>query len=182
MEEQRVDSIICAVTCGKDSLATIDICCRRFNRVEAFFLYTIRDLPSQQSVFAYVKKRYGVSVWQIPHQDVFRVLDYQLFSYFRPSLIDQGFPNPTQRQMYDLAREHFGIQWVATGEKKNDNMLRRACMMLRGQWDWSRMCYYPLMDWSDGQVWKYLRMRHVPIPADYERAKKTGSAIRASRF
>lgn len=83
--------------------------------------------------------------------------------------------DPSQREMYDLARAHFGIEWVATGEKKNDNMLRRACMMLRGQWDWARMCYYPLMDWSDAQVWNYLRLRHIPVPADYLRARDVGS-------
>jgi phosphoadenosine phosphosulfate reductase len=161
----EIDQIIVAVSGGKDSLATLDICCSRFRRVEAFFLYTVKGLSFQESLFDYLESRYGVHVERIPHQDLARLQGEQILSWYRPSI--EPFRVPSNRELYDHIRRRFGIDWIATGEKKNDNMLRRACMMLHGQWDWSRLCYYPLMDWSNVQVWNYNNLRNIPTPADY---------------
>lgn len=160
-----IDSVIVAVSGGKDSLATLDICCRQFKRVEAFFMYTVKGLSFQEAMFAYLKKRYGVDIYRVPHHDLFRVQGEQVLSWYRPSI--EPWRQATQREAYDHIRRHFGIEWIATGEKKCDSILRRACMMLRGQWDWARMCYYPLMDWSQNKVWDYNRLMRLPTPADY---------------
>lgn len=161
----EIDSIVVAVSCGKDSLATLDICATRFRRVEAFFLYTVKGLSFQEAILGYLEKRYGITILRAPHLDLARLHGDQVLSWYRPSI--EPMRIPSNREVYDHLRRHFGIQWIATGEKKCDSMLRRACMTLHGQWDWSRMVYYPLMDWTQSKVWDYNRLRHLPTPADY---------------
>jgi len=39
--------------------------------------------------------------------------------------------------------------------------------MKSGPWDWKRGVYYPLADWTNKQVFAYLRLRHIPLPAEY---------------
>jgi len=37
--------------------------------------------------------------------------------------------------------------------------------------DWKRGVYCPLADWINKQVFAYLRLRHIPLPAEYAHMK-----------
>ena len=41
---QTTDAIGVAVSFGKDSLATLDLCCRMFLRVEGYYLFRVRGM------------------------------------------------------------------------------------------------------------------------------------------
>ena len=41
---QQTNAIGVAVSYGKDSLAALDLCCRLFARVEAYYLYRVADM------------------------------------------------------------------------------------------------------------------------------------------
>src|SRR5207237_1502513 len=67
LARQRTDAIGCAVSFGKDSLATLDLCCEQFARVEGFYLFRVANLRIVEEWKAAVKKRWGVSVRAYPH-------------------------------------------------------------------------------------------------------------------
>jgi len=70
---QETDVIGVAVSFGKDSLATLDLCCRMFSRVEAYYLYRVRGLRAVEEWAKQVRDRHGVRVRMYPHFDLVRL-------------------------------------------------------------------------------------------------------------
>lgn len=69
---QQTDAIGVAVSFGKDSLATLDLCCALFPRVEAYYLYRVRALRVVDEWTAAVWQRHRVRVRMYPHFDLAR--------------------------------------------------------------------------------------------------------------
>jgi hypothetical protein len=63
-------------------------------------------------------------------------------------------------------RRRSGLEWIATGEKKADSFTRRFMLMKSGPWDW-RGVYCPLASWTNKKVFAYVRLRYIPLPAEY---------------
>lgn len=66
------DTIGVALSFGKDSLATLDLCTRMFRRVEAYYLYRVRGLRVVSEWAEEVRRRYGIAVRMYPHFDLVR--------------------------------------------------------------------------------------------------------------
>lgn len=167
-----VTEIIVSLSLGKDSLATLDVCKRQFKRVEVFTMTWIPGWLSFQKRYAeYLEKRYNVTIYKIPWVDVPQLTNDEVFTWHRPS-------TPTLRyldksDLWDHCRRHFGIKWIATGERITDNFERGSRLRGRGKWDAKFGLYHPLADWTETQVLNYLKLRHIPLPPRYT-GKLTG--------
>lgn len=69
---QQTDAIGVAVSFGKDSLATLDLCCRLFPRVEGYYLFRVRGLALVAEWAEAVWRRHHVRVRMYPHFDLSR--------------------------------------------------------------------------------------------------------------
>lgn len=159
------NEVIVTFSGGKDSLATLDLCTRQFERVEAVFMYWVRGLEFQQRIIRWTEDRYGIKIHQVPHFEIASLMGSQVLSYYRPSY--PAYRATSARELDDHIRRHFGIEWIASGEKMVDSIERRAMMSASGQWDKARMHYYPLMHWTTKQVVNYNRFRNIILPAEY---------------
>ena len=69
---QETDAIGVAVSFGKDSLVTLDLCCRVFPRVEAYYLYRVAGMRVVREWTDATYRRFGVVVRSYPHFDLVR--------------------------------------------------------------------------------------------------------------
>jgi phosphoadenosine phosphosulfate reductase len=157
--------IIVSFSCGKDSIACLDVCARQFQRIAAFFMYWVKDLAFQEATLTAAERRYGIKIERVPHFALADVLSTNEMADFHPNTPE--FRTITMRQVQDSWRRKTGLQWIATGEKKNDSFTRRFMLKAAGEWDQKRGVYCPLMNWTNAQVFSYLRMRHIQLPAEY---------------
>lgn len=161
----RRTPVCIATSCGKDSVATLDLCSRHFERLVGYFLYTVPDLSFQESYLSYLEKRYSFQVLRLPNP-------------FLPKMFREGlFRNKTHRSMQaknlkisdieQYVRIKTGAEYVATGEKCVDSMERNAQLKRHGGIDPKRRRFYPIAFWNDGQVYAYLKQRGIHVPTDY---------------
>lgn len=165
---ERTDSVIVAVSRGKDSLALLDLACRHFSRVEAFCMHVVAGLSFVENYLAYLERRYHVTIDRVPHwwlSHAFRQGTY------RP--LTRSCPKITIRDVQEAQRRRTGLHWFLSGEKACDSLQRRGMLnsMAGGKFmpaidDRAGVCY-PLAWWTDRQVYAYLKTRQIPLPADY---------------
>lgn len=171
LRETGAKQVIVAFSGGKDSLCVMDLCARAFGpeNVRAYFWYMVKGLRCQEEMLAIAKARWGVDVIRVPN----------------PGLIDRlrdGRLTPARsritaklshRDLMDLVRRRTGVQWIASGERKADSLMRRGMLSAcNGCWHkFSRV--FPLQDWRVADVLSYLKARHIPEPHRFGRESRT---------
>lgn len=156
--------VIVGVSGGKDSVATLDLCVSAGLKVHCYAMYMVPDLSFQVSYRDYLRDRYKLDeFWVIPHPD--RARFYNIGEYCLPC---PDMPVHTFRDVWEAARVRFGCRWIATGEKKNDSLERRAQMSSWGAVQPARSRGFPLCEWSDKMVKDHLAKRGIPLAPDYE--------------
>lgn len=158
------NAIACGFSGGKDSLAVLDICHQRFPAVFAFFLYFVKGLSFQESTLQWAEKRYGIEIYRLPHYNLHEVMSLQRLNFVDPERPD--LPPMNLKKVEDHVRRKFGVEWIASGAKPADSLIRR--MTIKSQWDEKNKKHYPLFGWGDRQVAAYLRQQHIPIPSEYQ--------------
>jgi phosphoadenosine phosphosulfate reductase len=157
------DAVLVGLSGGKDSLAVLDLCARHFERVEAYFLYTVPGLEFQERTLRYCERRYAIKVRRLPHW----CLSHQLREWAFRGPVKGDVPRLKLIDVENHARELTGVNWVATGQRKDDSLERRAMLSRNGGLDLKARRFYPLADWRAASVFVYLKQRRVPLPPDY---------------
>lgn len=153
--------IIVSYSGGKDSLATLDLCSRVFERVHAYFLYWCKGLETEERLLRMAEKRWNCTVTRLPSP---AIQTYLSGSYGK---------RVAQRRRYKLEdtwaimRDRTGVEWIAFGQRM-DESIERAGMLKesKGVMDDARRVY-PLWDWKAKDVFAYLRNRRIPIPTNF---------------
>jgi len=166
------DAIGVAVSFGKDSLATLDLCCRVFDRVEGFYLFRVRDMGIVKHWCDCVSDRYGVQVRQYPHFDLSRC--------YRHSVLQPHWANAREAPAIKMAdienafRADAGVDWIAYGWRRSDSFSRALIMkQCAGYDDRARRCF-PLRAFKRGDVYDYLRRRRIELPPSFGRKEQGG--------
>lgn len=156
------DSCLVALSGGKDSLVTLDVCCQAFSRVEAFFMYIVPGLESIEGPARRAAERAGVPLHFVQHWIV-------------PSLLKAGIYNPITPEIFALRnkkiadvelflRRQTGIEWCAYGWRRGDSMQRALYLrQVQGLAEKPRKLY-PVWEWSTNDVLGYLRLKRIPLP------------------
>jgi len=152
------DSVIVGFSGGKDSVVTLDLCARHFKRVEAYFLYYVPGLSFQEKMLRWAERRYGLSICRLPH---FELADMLKFGSFRP--VDLSVPTVEITELYAHLRAHFGIHWIAGGERIADSIWRRAMLKKSGTIDRKRGRIYPVAHFTKPAIMAYLKMNRLPM-------------------
>ncbi len=181
-----IREVLVSYSAGKDSMVALDLCSQHFDRVEAFFMYMIPGLSFQEHTLADAERRYGIKILRLPDK---RLCDQLRYANLRnPTAQTSKLPAITYRQVAHVARKHFGINWIASGEQSAESLSRQG--MIRGcgtisddaevpEWlsakkdstfngiDRKRGYIYPLGFWRPQDVLSYLSQNRIPLPYEY---------------
>jgi 3'-phosphoadenosine 5'-phosphosulfate sulfotransferase (PAPS reductase)/FAD synthetase len=175
------EAIGCAVSFGKDSLATLDLCCQVFGRVEAYYLFRVRDLDMVRSWADEVLKRTGVRVRMYPHFDLARSYRYHVLQpHWR--LRRESVPALRMADIDAAFRLDAAVGWIAYGWRRNDSFSRALIMKKTAGYDPQRRVVYPLRSWRRQQVYDYLDARGIARPPTLGRKEQGGLDFHPEAF
>ncbi len=169
---RQTDAIGVAVSFGKDSLATLDLCCRVFRRVEAYYLFRVRGLQVVEQWARAVWLRHGVKVRMYPHFDLSRC--------YRAAVLQPHWRGLQRTPRVGLAdiEAHFRaqaqVEWFAMGWRRNDSFSRALIMKQCAGYDPSARRVFPLRSWRRRDVLGYLQERGIAPPPDLGRSEQGG--------
>lgn len=161
---------------GKDSIALLDLCYPHFKKVTCVYMYIVKDLVHIKKYIDWAKNKYpGVNFLEVPH--------YALSSYIKTGYM--GIKKDPSQKLLSLAdiNERARIitrtEWTIFGFKQSDSMNRR--LMLRTYEDNIINNHtkkaYPLSEWRNKDVLKYIKMKRLITPITYGTAQSQGTAI-----
>ena len=168
----ETDAIGVAVSFGKDSLATLDLCCRVFPRVEGYYLYRVAGLRIVGEWADAVRARHGVNVRMYPHFDLSRCYRNAVF---QPHF--SGTDKVAQVKMADVEQQFrvdANVSWLAYGWRRNDSFSRALIMRKTRGFDADAQRVFPLRSWKRGDVYAYLERRNIPLPEGLGRKEQGG--------
>lgn len=156
--KRHCDSVIVAVSGGKDSLVTLDLCCRAGIPVAAFFMYLVPDLDVEEKHLRAAERRHRLKIHRVPSPMLNLML--RKGELCPPQDLPVVKPVDVENQVRRLT----GMRWIASGMRKQDSLQRRGMLNQCGCcWEkFGRL--YPIGEWSHRNVFDYLRSRKIPIP------------------
>ncbi|NDV93476.1 phosphoadenosine phosphosulfate reductase [Dysgonomonas sp. 521] len=172
---QKTDRILLFYSCGKDSIAMLDLIAPHFKEVMCVYMYFVKGLSHIDRFINYSKVKYpNVSFIEVPHWNMSRVLKIGL--YCKP---DPKIKLLLLKDIVERVRVKTGIEWCFYGMKQADSLNRR--LMLRGD-DYDLQAInnktknvYPLSLWKKKEVLAYLKSRNLPEPIQY--SKEAGNGL-----
>lgn len=168
----ETDAIGVAVSFGKDSLATLALCCEIFPRVEAYYLYRVRGLRVVQAWADEVRVRHGVTVRMYPHFDLARCYRHAVLQpHWR------GLDRASALSMADIERAfraEAGVNWLAYGWRRNDSFSRALIMRQCAGLDFAARRVFPLRAFKRREVYELLDARGIPRPPMLGRKEQGG--------
>jgi len=166
------EAIGVAVSFGKDSLVVLDLCCRMFGRVEAFYMYRVRGLKIVRNWADDVWQRYRVKVWMVPHFDLSRCYRNAVLQPHWDGL--HKAPRITMRDVETYFRARAGVEWLAYGWRRNDSFSRAVIMKQCGGYDPDSRRVFPLRRWRRDDVVGYLADHGIEVPDGLGRKEQGG--------
>ena len=123
---EETDAIGVAVSFGKDSFATLDLCCRVFARIEGYYLFRVRDMRIVEDWRQDVLRRWRVNVRMYPHFDLCRCYRHGVLSPH----YDKGLKCPKIKlpDIESQFRADANVAWLAMGWRRNDSFNRALIM------------------------------------------------------
>lgn len=161
--ERVTREVLVGFSCGKDSIVTLDLCFKHFDKVQPFFMYYVPGMEFQDAFIRKYEKRYGFQCIKIPH---FEVSNFMRYGTFRDA--DFSVPIVSVSDVYDYLRLKTGIQWIACGERISDSIVRRAMLKKSGSIDAKRKRLYPVIYWNKNNIVKYMKIKGLVLPREYE--------------
>ncbi len=168
----ETDAIGVAVSFGKDSLCALELACAVFPRVEAYYLYRVRDMEIVAGWAADVKRRWGVTVRMYPHFDLVRCYRHAVMQPHWRGLDE--VPRVKLPQIEAAFAAAAGIEWFAMGWRRSDSLSRALIMKSCGGLDAKSHRVYPLRAWKRSDVFEFLADRKIPLPDALGRKEQAG--------
>lgn len=167
---QETDKIGVGISFGKDSMATLDLCCRCFKEVAGYYLARVRDLEIVAEWSEAVFRRYGVRVREYPHFDLARCYRHHVL---QPHW-NLDAHCVTMADIEKKFRTDFGVEWIAYGWRASDSFSRLMIMKQTGGIDFKTKRVFPLRKWLRRDVYAYLEKVGIPIPDKLGRKEQGG--------
>lgn len=168
----ETDAIGVAVSFGKDSLCTLELACAIFPRVEAYYLYRVRDMQIVDGWAADVKRRWGVTVRMYPHFDLVRCYRHAVLQpHWR------GLEKIPRVKLPDIERcfaADANIEWFAMGWRRSDSLSRALIMKSCGGFDPKSRRVFPLRVWKRSDVFEFVAEHKIPLPDSLGRKEQAG--------
>lgn len=156
---------------GKDSLVLLDLLSSKFDKVICVFMYFVKGLEHIDKYMRWAKAKYdNVEIEQIPH--------FMLSSLLRSGLFCVANPHVKILNLKDMDKAmkiKHSANYSFFGMKKADCLNRHIMLDQYGDTYEHMGKVYPLADWLQKDVLRYLKMRQIPEPVRY--SKQTGGGV-----
>jgi len=171
---QETDRIGVAMSFGKDSLTTLDLCSQIFpaKNIKAFYLYRVEGLIVIERWRKYVEKRWGVETIMLPHFDLSRIYRNAVLMPNWKGL--EETPRITMRMIEDYFRKIMNLTWIAYGWRRNDSINRAVIMKRWAGFDYENFRVFPIWLWKRREVYSYLEAKEIMIPPKLGREEQGG--------
>lgn len=170
-QSKVTDSVIVAFSGGKESIVTLDLCCRYFKNVKAFFLYICPDLSFKEKTLQWYEKKYQIEIERLPHFDLAQALRYGSFRN-----VDMSVPIISMNEIYNYVRIKFDTWWIAAGERMDDSLWRRGMIHNSSTIDEKRGRFFPVAMWSKKEILDYIKFHNLYMGVD---SRKLGFSFTA---
>ena len=169
----QTDRVLLFYSCGKDSIAMLDMVAPHFKEVVCVFMYFVKGLNHINRFINYSKSKYNnVTFLEVPHWNLSRALKIGLFCQPQKDVKILKLADVVER-----VRAHTGIDWCFLGMKQSDSLNRR--LMLRTYEDEAinikSKIAYPLSLWKKKEVLAYIKFHNLPTPVEY--FKEAGNGL-----
>ena len=156
------ESVLVGFSCGKDSIVTLDLCFRFFDKVQPFFMYYVPGMEFQERFIRTYDRKYGFECIRIPH---FECSNFMRYGTFREA--DLNVPIVSVSDTYTYLRNLTGIYYIACGERISDSIVRRAMLKRCGSIDVNRGRFYPIIYWDKRDIYQYIKAKRLVLPREY---------------
>ena len=156
-------SVIVFFSGGKDSVITLDLCMKYFDRVEVVYMYLVQGLSFTEYILEFYEQRYGINIRRVPHVMLSEWLRYGTFK-----TSDFDSPRIKINDIYNHVRKETGIYWIAAGETINDSIVRRAMIKKSSTIDVKRGRIYPIAEWGKKHILGYIKHNKLKITPEYK--------------
>lgn len=181
-------SIICPVSeksnrailffsCGKDSLALLDLMRPYFEEIVCVFMYFVKDLEHINKYLRWAKAKYNITIEQVPHWNLTYILRNGIFCPPKPKI-----KLLTLKDIDNAVRIKYGINYSFFGMKKADGMNRRLMLNTYENGISSTNKVYPLQDWANKDVINYCTTKRIPNPIRYSKNASGGCGFNIECF
>lgn len=154
---KKSNKCLVAYSGGKDSMVVLDYAVRYFKEVSAFFMFWVPGLEVEETKIAQAEQRYGIAIERYPHWFLSR--SKRQGQYCNK---DDNYPEWSIDDVYEIAMNDAGVDFLITGARAADSPTRRRYMGAhKGKKDY---VVYPIVGWVKYDVLGYLKMRNLPIP------------------
>ncbi len=168
---QKTDAVILFYSAGKDSIALLDICAKKFKKVICLLMYFIPGLEHIERYVRFSEKKYNnIEFIQTPHWCLTYIHKIGFFCVANPKIKLLKLAD-----VMESARLKTGIQTIVLGSKQADNMNRRIMLRTYEKQAISHTgVVYPLSKWKDKDVLKYIQANKLPMPIRYGNKRSNG--------
>ena len=171
--KEKTDRVILFYSCGKDSIAMLDMIAPLFKEVVCVYMYFVKGLNHIDRFINYSKSKYkNVTFLEVPHWNLSRALKIGFFCQPQKNIRLLKL-----RDVIDRVRAKTGINWCFIGMKQADSLNRR--LMLRTYEheaiNSKSQIAYPLSLWKKNEVISYIRFHKLPTPVEY--SKEAGNGL-----
>lgn len=151
---ENIDSAIVFFSTGKDSVVMLNLFHKYMQgRFKAIYLYIYKGLKIRENVLKYYEKQYKIKIDQYPQFDV---------SYMKRT------KKLKQADIETFIRNKYNIQYLAYGYRKNESLERRGILKyVKNGIDEKYNKLYPVADWSEKDIFKYIKLNKLVLPIDY---------------
>jgi phosphoadenosine phosphosulfate reductase len=154
------DGYFVAFSGGKDSIVVLDLIRRAGVKHTAHFHMTTVDAPE---VLDFIRKNYQGVEWMRPKLSMFQLI---LKKMMPPTRIVR-FCCEHLKEGGGVGRMVVtGIRWEESGKRSRRRMVE-SC--LKGG---NRVYLHPIIEWSEKDVWQYIRENGLPYPSLYDEGFK----------
>ena len=144
---------------GKDSIVLKELCKMAKVKHDTHYSVTTIDPPE---VVHFIKNNYKDIIFERPERPLLEVL------------AERGFPMRQKRWCCELYKENGGSgRLVLTGIRWKESSRRSKRQMIESCYkDGTKRYLHPIIDWSEGDIWEFIKKRKLPYPSLYDNGFK----------
>jgi phosphoadenosine phosphosulfate reductase len=163
--------VILALSGGKDSLCVAQLVVDQLgpDNVAAFYMQVVPGVRFEQKPVLHAARRLGIEVKFLPHWVGTEAIRKGMYRHGP----EPEVPKISQVDIEEAARFAFDWDdaWIAHGHRVSDSLTRIAMLRKHDVMGVDRKAQriYPIYEWSDPDVFGFLRARRIPLPEKLDR-------------